>query len=108
MIDELEWKATPPPGVSYQTHKFSIIDVIEVVSMRLNTDYTKQVESIVTGAKGRVVFSTLPHMILEEGENGLLKEVNGKALIGRLGRRQVLFDRSKEMFQKITITNGIE
>jgi hypothetical protein len=105
--ETLEWNPTPPAGLSFQTHKFSLLDVVELASMKLETDYTAQREMIITGQKGRVILATLPHIALDPGVDGLLiKTEEGYALIGTIGRRRVLFDMAKEMFGKLKLTNG--
>jgi len=106
--ETLEWHSTPPAGLGFQTHKFSLLDVIELASMKLGTDYTKQTEVITTGQKGRVILATLPHTILEYGVDGLLMTENGKAILGKVGPRRIVIDKSTEMFGKIMLTNGTD
>ena len=104
----IEWNSAPPKGMSFQTHKFSLLDVIEIASMELGTDYTAQHETIVTGQKGRVILATLPHTVLDLGENGLLASEDGKAVLGKVGNRRILFDKSRDMFGKVVLNNGTD
>ena len=104
----LTWDFKPEQYVSFATHKFSIIDSIEQASSAMDTDYVKEAEVIVTGRQGRVLFVTLPQMILRCREDGLLKEVDGLAFIGELGNRKILYDRSEKMNDKVIVSNPRE
>lgn len=105
MKDEIQWNHEPPPGISWATHKFTLIDAIEQASNTIDTDYVRQREFIIVGRQGRVVLATLPHFVSGHNACELCPEVDGKALIGSIGHRQVLFDRDPAMNDKIIVTN---
>jgi hypothetical protein len=100
------WNATPPPYLHEMTHKFSIINAIEEASRLLRTDFTRQRETITVGAEARCVVVTLPQTILDRGSNGLLRKVNGKALVGELGNRRIFYTRAQRMEHKMFVSNG--
>jgi hypothetical protein len=89
------WCSTPPKGLGWQTHKFSLLDAIETASNLIKTDYAKESEEIITGREGRVIFTTLPHTVLQEAnEQGLLPTDRGLVVVGKVTNRKILFDPS--------------
>lgn len=93
----LVWNCAPPPGVSFQTHKFTIVDGIESASGEMKTDYTKETETIIVGNEGRMVLCCLPMTVLETTQDGKMKaDDKGRAIIGKLGNRQVVYDRNMD------------
>lgn len=83
----VSWDHTPPPGVCYQTHKFSFLDAVEIASNMLRTDYAIQPERLVVGRDARCVIITLPMFISAEP----VREGTYTRL-GVVGRRAVLLD----------------
>jgi hypothetical protein len=106
IAEKFEWNVNPPDFINYQTHKFSIIDVIELAASALGTDRTKEIEEIIVGRRGMVVITTLPHTILAgRTPEGFLKEERGHAVLGELGHRRVLYAMAPDMIDKIIVHN---
>lgn len=75
----------------------------------MDTDYTKDVEYIIVGRKGRALVETLPHLCMTECQNGLLPIVKGKGgHIGRLGKRECYWVPDKDMEAKVKVVNPRE
>jgi len=79
------WDATPPAGVCYQTHKFSILDAFQTGFAFLRTRLTD--EWILLGPVAVSVVRTLPQLVEDE------PEVRGRCILfGRIGRMKVYAD----------------
>ena len=92
---DIVWCSTPMRGVSWQTHKFSLLDAVEMASNLIKTDYAKESEEIITGAEGRAILATLPHTVLQDAnEQGLLPTDQGLVVVGKVTNRKILFDPS--------------
>ncbi len=103
---EITWNNAPPTYVAYQTHKFSVLDAIEQASVILRTDYSAQEESIIIGYEFYRIISTLPHFIAVTAK--LLPKVNGRILLGNIGRRTVYLDRDPIVDKVAIVDNGTD
>jgi len=83
------WDATPPSGVNYQTHKFSIIDAFETASNMI-FGATNMVAGnwVLTGLQAATVIATLPQF----NSKNARKEMQGITYIGDLGNKKIFAD----------------
>ena len=83
------WDATPPSGVNYQTHKFSIIDAFQTAS-----NYIFGATNMVTGnwallgLQAATVVQTLPQFVPKNNKT----QMQGITYIGDLGNFKVFAD----------------
>jgi hypothetical protein len=104
---KVTWDATPTPtGVSFQAHKFTILDAVERCSAALRTDPSEQTEELIVGFQFARILATLPHFIPEATKNGLLPKRGDYVLLGEVSRRKVLLDRDKAMDFQGCLQNG--
>jgi hypothetical protein len=76
------WNATPPTGVSYQAHKFSIIDAFETSSNFIfGATNMMRANWVILGLQAATVVATLPHF----NPKGNQTEMQGITYIGDLG-----------------------
>lgn len=76
------WNATPPTGVSYQAHKFSIVDAFETGSNYIfGATNMMRANWVILGLQAATVVATLPHF----NPKGNQTEMQGVTYIGDLG-----------------------
>jgi len=76
------WNATPPTGVSYQAHKFSIVDAFETSSNFIfGATNMMRANWVILGLQAATVVATLPHF----NPKGNQTEMQGITYIGDLG-----------------------
>lgn len=71
----LIWNAVPPPGISFQIHKFCFLDALpDALSIAgyPSPRERKVAIGVLAGAKAFVVISTLPMYMKKDGRNGKL------------------------------------
>jgi hypothetical protein len=83
------WNATPPTGISYQAHKFSVVDAFETGSNFI-FGATNMMRSnvIILGLQAATVVATLPHF----NPKGNQTEMQGVTYIGDLGSHKCFSD----------------
>lgn len=83
------WDATPPSGVSYQLHKFSLLDAVETASNMI-FGATNMVcgNWILTGLQGATVFATLPQFVSKNNRT----QMQGVTYIGDIDNKKVFVD----------------
>jgi hypothetical protein len=83
------WNATPPSGVSYQAHKFSIVDAFETGSNFIfGATNMMRGNVLIVGLQAATVVATLPHF----NPKGNQTEMQGVTYIGDLGQLKVFSD----------------
>lgn len=102
------WRTTRPRDISYEAHLNSFITAIEQASGELRTDYTKEVEEVYTGSQARTLILSLGSFEELQSEDGKLPAEEGRAYMGRLGRRKVFYDQKmrRDEVQVKNITTG--
>lgn len=93
-------------GVSWQAHKFSLLDAIETASLMLKTDRTKHREELLVSPDANALLSTLPQFKPAEFFMGLMPtrtSVDGqeRPLTGEINNRQVLLDPEASMLIRV-------
>lgn len=90
----VQWCETPPPGISYQTHKFTFIDAVEQAKTYVwgmhKSDNTPMKDTwMKVGPKAHIIVTTLPQSIL-----GNYQEIPTDRLtyIAHLGNTAVFLD----------------
>jgi hypothetical protein len=83
------WDATPPTGVNYQTHKYSVIDAI-VTGSNFIFGATNMVSGnwVIAGLQLATVLETLPQFVAK----GNRTQMQGITYIGDLGDKKVFAD----------------
>lgn len=83
------WDATPPSAVSYQTHKYSIIDAFQTASMFI-FGATNMVSGnwILTGLQAASVIMTLPQFVAKATGT----QMQGVTYVGDLGNFKIFVD----------------
>lgn len=83
------WDATPATGVSYQTHKFSIVDAFETASNFIfGATNTMRGNWALLGLQAATVVATLPQF----SPKGNQTEMQGVTYIGDLGNLKIFAD----------------
>jgi hypothetical protein len=83
------WNATPPTGVSYQAHKFSIVDAFETASNFIfGATNMMRGNWAILGLQAATVVATLPHF----NPKGNQVEMQGVTYIGDLGNLKCFAD----------------
>jgi hypothetical protein len=83
------WDATPPTGVSYQAHKFSIIDAFETLSNFIfGATNIARGNRLVLGLQAATVVATLPQFVAKGDQT----EAQGVTYIGDIGNYKVFAD----------------
>lgn len=94
---EIHWSPTPPPGVFRQTHKFSILDVIEDLSALLRTDPSEETEYLIVDWPVKAIIVSLPQYIKQVGPNGLCEKTLGRGIyLGDIAERKIYLDINPE------------
>ncbi len=85
----VSWDATPPSGVNYQTHKFSVIDALETASNYI-FGATNMVAGnwVLTGLQLATVIATLPQFVSKNNRT----DMKGITYIGDVGNKKVFSD----------------
>jgi len=85
----VQWDATPPANVNYQTHKFSFIDALETASNFI-FGATNMVAGnwCVTGLQGATVIVTLPQFVSKNNRT----QMQGITYLGDLGNKKIFAD----------------
>lgn len=85
----VSWDATPPSGVNYQTHKFSVIDAIETASNFIfGATNMASGNWLLCGLQLATVIATLPQFV----SKGNRTNMQGITYIGDLGNKKVFAD----------------
>lgn len=87
----LEWNALPsPPGIGFQTHKFTILDAVARCSAKIRTDPGQEYEELIVGFQAARVLATLPHFMAQHPNKSRLLPKEGQyTLLGEIGSRRV-------------------
>lgn len=85
----VEWDATPPPNVSYQTHKFSIVDAFETAAnMIFGATNLVSGNWIIAGLQAATVIQTLPMFVGKANR----AQMQGITYIGDIANKKVFVD----------------
>jgi hypothetical protein len=85
----VEWDATPPTGVNYQTHKFSVVDAVNTASNFIfGATNMASGNWIIAGLSLATVIETLPQF----QPKGNRTKMQGITYIGDLGQFKVFID----------------
>lgn len=85
----VEWDATPPPGVNYQTHKYEIVDAFETASAFIfGSTNMASANWLLLGLQAATVVVTLPQFIPRNNR----VDMQGITYIGDLGNKKVFAD----------------
>ena len=98
------WDRSPPQYVTYQTHKFSMLDAVETASDFCQTDYSLHREWLLVGESARVIFMTLPQMVITH-RDGLFPRERGLTKLGTIGHRSILFIRDPKLKDSLVLFN---
>lgn len=103
----VEWNLIAPPGIHFQTHKFSIMDALEAGTYLLRTDPSKHLETFIVGYHFYSLVRTLPHFIAENVPEGMTLPKFGRLVkVGKMSNREVYLDMSKHADNRGILTNG--
>jgi hypothetical protein len=104
----VSWTVTPPPGIGFQTHKFSILDAVERGSALLRTDYRKHVETIIVGSDARAIVATLPHLItaMRNNDGTMMVDAEGNGKVGKIGDREIVYALDLEHNQMVVANSA--
>lgn len=85
----VEWDATPPANVNYQTHKYSFVDALETLSNFIFGS-TNMVAGnwALLGLQPATIVATLPHFVPRNNRT----EMQGVTYIGDLGNKKIFVD----------------
>ena len=85
----VEWDATPPTNVNYQTHKYSFVDALETASNFIygSTNLVAGNWALL-GLQAATVVVTLPHFVPRNNR----VEMQGVTYIGDLGNKKIFAD----------------
>lgn len=85
----VQWNATPPTGVNYQTHKFSIIDAFETASAFIFSRTNLVAGNwVLCGLQAATVVQTLPQFVARNNRT----QMQGITYIGDLGNKKIFAD----------------
>jgi hypothetical protein len=85
----VQWDATPPTSVSYQTHKFSVIDAVNTAANFIfGATNMASGNWIIAGLQLATVVETLPQFVAK----GTRTQMQGITYIGDLGQFKVFVD----------------